>query len=274
MHLFDVINLYISLYNFGQILRWFDSPRFLEWLIIWNGGSTSHALCLWSYLCDSQDHIGTTDTHFMFWCHLFCHLSWFAAICISVRLERACSSMFEVQIQWKQHWGLIIEIGCGYRCLKPILRRCKSIPLQPDEMATADSFGGKVKATVPYGDKPCAEVVWSCRRLKPRYGAEPDRLQSGSSTVACSHRSVPFIFHPTVMLQHSYSVCATPGPSQPNRTWPSSSSFAAGSVAPSRRWLVWYAAQPSHEDEMKLMDSVRQRGVWVASMGHGCYAAS
>ena len=69
------------------------------------------------------------------------------------------------------HWGLIIEIGCGYRCkLKPILRRCKSIPLQPDEMATADSFGGKVKATVPYGDKPCAEVVWSCRRLKPRYG--------------------------------------------------------------------------------------------------------
>jgi len=39
VHLFDFINLYISLYNFGQTLRWFDSLRFLEWLIIWNGGS-------------------------------------------------------------------------------------------------------------------------------------------------------------------------------------------------------------------------------------------
>jgi len=39
VHLFDVINLYIFLYNFGQTLRWFDSPRFLKWLIIWNGGS-------------------------------------------------------------------------------------------------------------------------------------------------------------------------------------------------------------------------------------------
>ena len=115
MHLFDVINLYISLYNFGQTLRLFDSPRFLEWLIIWNGESTSHALCLWSYLCDSQDHIGTTDTHFMFWCHLFCHLSWFAAIFISVRLERACSSMFEVQIQWKhiEDWLLRLVVVIG-----------------------------------------------------------------------------------------------------------------------------------------------------------------
>ena len=40
VHLFDVINLYISLYNFGQTLKWFDSPKFLEWLIIWNGWST------------------------------------------------------------------------------------------------------------------------------------------------------------------------------------------------------------------------------------------
>ena len=29
----------MSLYNFGQTLRWFDSPKFLEWLIIWNWGS-------------------------------------------------------------------------------------------------------------------------------------------------------------------------------------------------------------------------------------------
>ena len=36
VYLFDVINLCVSLYNFGQTLRWFDSPRFLEWLIIWN----------------------------------------------------------------------------------------------------------------------------------------------------------------------------------------------------------------------------------------------
>jgi len=39
VHLFDVIIFYISLYNFGQTLKWFDSLRFLEWLIIWNGGS-------------------------------------------------------------------------------------------------------------------------------------------------------------------------------------------------------------------------------------------
>ena len=43
MHLFDVINFYISLYNFGQTLRWFDSPRFLEWLIIWNGASSNQS---------------------------------------------------------------------------------------------------------------------------------------------------------------------------------------------------------------------------------------
>ena len=44
MHLFDVINLYISLYNFSQTLRWFDSSKFLEWLIIWNGWSIYHFL--------------------------------------------------------------------------------------------------------------------------------------------------------------------------------------------------------------------------------------
>ena len=43
MHLFDVIIFYISLYNFGQTLRWFDSPRFLEWLIIWNGGNSNQS---------------------------------------------------------------------------------------------------------------------------------------------------------------------------------------------------------------------------------------
>jgi len=42
---FDVINLYISLYNFGQTLRWFNSLRFLEWLIIWNEGSTKRKFC-------------------------------------------------------------------------------------------------------------------------------------------------------------------------------------------------------------------------------------
>ena len=48
-------NLYISLYNFSQILRWFDSPKFLKWLIIWNGGSRYSGVrnmaplghCLW-----------------------------------------------------------------------------------------------------------------------------------------------------------------------------------------------------------------------------------
>jgi hypothetical protein len=38
VYLFDVINFCISLYNFGQTLKWFGSPRFLEYLIIWNGG--------------------------------------------------------------------------------------------------------------------------------------------------------------------------------------------------------------------------------------------
>ena len=56
MYLFDVINLYISLYIFGQTLRWFDSPRFLEWLIIWNGGSiiiqyTALLNFFWIYYC-------------------------------------------------------------------------------------------------------------------------------------------------------------------------------------------------------------------------------
>ena len=40
VYLFDVIIFCVSLYNFGQTLKWFDSTRFLEWLIIWNGGST------------------------------------------------------------------------------------------------------------------------------------------------------------------------------------------------------------------------------------------
>jgi hypothetical protein len=30
VYLFDVINFYVSFYNFGQTLRWFDSPNFLE----------------------------------------------------------------------------------------------------------------------------------------------------------------------------------------------------------------------------------------------------
>ena len=40
VYLFDVINIFVSLYNFSQTLRWFDSPKFLKWLIIWNGGSS------------------------------------------------------------------------------------------------------------------------------------------------------------------------------------------------------------------------------------------
>ena len=39
VYLFDVINFSIFLYNFGQTLRWLDSPKFLESLIIWNGGN-------------------------------------------------------------------------------------------------------------------------------------------------------------------------------------------------------------------------------------------
>ena len=35
----DFHNLYISLYIFGQTWKCFDSSRFLEWLMIWNGGS-------------------------------------------------------------------------------------------------------------------------------------------------------------------------------------------------------------------------------------------
>ena len=34
VYLFDVINFCVSLYNFGQTLRWFDSSRFLEWRIV------------------------------------------------------------------------------------------------------------------------------------------------------------------------------------------------------------------------------------------------
>ena len=34
VHQFDIINFYISLYNFGQIWNCFDSPRFLKCLIV------------------------------------------------------------------------------------------------------------------------------------------------------------------------------------------------------------------------------------------------
>ena len=40
VHQFDIINLYIPLYNLGQIWDCFNSPKFLECLLIWDGGSS------------------------------------------------------------------------------------------------------------------------------------------------------------------------------------------------------------------------------------------
>ena len=54
VHQFDIINFYISLYNFGQTWYCFDSPRFLGCLIIWNiwnGWSTLYSYAKTLHCC-------------------------------------------------------------------------------------------------------------------------------------------------------------------------------------------------------------------------------
>lgn len=72
-------------------------------------------------------HIGPADTHFTFWCHLFCH-AWL--VCCHLHLcQTGKSLLFNI---WSPDSVELIlridywEIGCGYLCnLNPILRRCK-----------------------------------------------------------------------------------------------------------------------------------------------------
>jgi hypothetical protein len=69
-------------------LRWFDSPKKLEWLIICNGGST------WQGRPDDQLSIGRTLhpvlTSFITWASQPKHTSWFTRSLYTVRARSLC----------------------------------------------------------------------------------------------------------------------------------------------------------------------------------------
>ena len=97
VHQFDIINLYISFYNFSQTWYCFDSPRFLWCLIIWNGGSM-YCTGMSVFFCCKECWMDFRKYGTVMW--LTKTRLWFGAICASSMLwaHFACLNLKNVRL--------------------------------------------------------------------------------------------------------------------------------------------------------------------------------